>query len=46
MSPEPGAVTALRGERKILAPNHFRKSVHRFIGIHMAILICQPAVVC
>ena len=41
-SPEPGAVTAPRGQRRELAPNGFRKPVHRLTDIHSGILICQP----
>lgn len=42
ISPEPGAVTAFRRERKMLAPKHFRKSAHRLVGIQSAILIQEP----
>jgi len=35
------AITALRGQRKVLPPNDFRKPVHRFIGIYSAILIYE-----
>ena len=35
------AITALRGLRKELPPNDFRKPVHRFIGIYSAILISE-----
>jgi len=42
ISVEPGAATALRGLRKVLPPNDFRKPVHRFTGIHSAVLICEP----
>jgi len=36
------AVTALRGQRKMLPPNDFRKPVLRLIGIHSGILISEP----
>jgi hypothetical protein len=39
------AITRLCGERKMLAPNHFRKSGHGFFGVHSAILKFEPAVV-
>jgi len=39
ISPE---VTDLRGQRKDLPPNDFRKPAHRFIGIHTAILKHEP----
>ena len=39
ISPEPGAVGALRGERKMFVSNSFRKSPPRFIRIHLAIVI-------
>ena len=45
ISPEPGAVTVLRGQRKMLPPNDFRKPRHRFFGIHSTILIYEPPVV-
>jgi hypothetical protein len=45
ISPEPGAVTPLSGERKVLPPKHFRNSAHCFIGIHTAILIHEPPVI-
>jgi len=35
------AITALRGQRKVLPPNDFRKPVHRFIDIYSAILIYE-----
>ena len=46
ISAEPGAVTALRREGKKLAPYHFRKPMHCFAGIHMAVLIHELPVVC
>ena len=45
ISPGPGAITPLRGERKMLALNNFRKPVRCFIDIHTAILIYEPPVV-
>ena len=45
ISPEPGAVGALGRERKVFALNNFRKSPHRFVGIHLAIAIHEQAVV-
>ena len=39
ISPEPGAITPFRCDRKMLTPNNFRKPVHCFIGIHTALLI-------
>ena len=44
ISPEPGAVSPLSGERKMLPPKHFRESAHCFIGVHTAILIHGPPV--
>ena len=44
LSPEPGAITVLPGERKMLALNNFRKSAHCFIGIHAGILKREPTV--
>ena len=44
ISPEPGAVTALFRERRMLPLNHFRESAHRLVGIHLAILIREPLV--
>ena len=35
------AITALRGQRKELPPNDFRKPGYRFIGIYSAILIYE-----
>jgi hypothetical protein len=43
---ESGAVAALRGQGKRLLLNGYRYPVHRFIGIHEAVLICEPPVVC
>ena len=43
--PEPGALSALGRERKVLASNHFRKPPHRFIPIHLAIAIHEQPVV-
>jgi len=45
ISPEPGAVSPLSGERQMLPPKHFRESAHCFIGIHTAIFIHEPPVV-
>jgi hypothetical protein len=45
ISPEPGAVGALGRERKVFASNNFRKPLHRFVGIHLAIVIHEQAVV-
>jgi hypothetical protein len=45
ISPEPGAVSALGRERKMLASNNFRKPPHRFIRIHLAIVIHEQPVV-
>jgi len=45
ISPESRAATALRGQRKELPPNGFRKPAHRFIGIDSAISIHEPPVV-
>jgi hypothetical protein len=45
ISPEPGAVSALGRERKVLASNNFRKPPHRFIRIHLAIVIHEQPVV-
>jgi hypothetical protein len=45
ISAEPGAVTVLRGERKMLPRKHFRESAQCFIGIHTAFLIHEPPVV-
>jgi len=39
---EPGAVAALRGQRKELPPNDFHQPAHRFIGIDSAILTHDP----
>jgi hypothetical protein len=39
------ATTPFRGERKMLAPNNFRKPLDYFIGIHTAILLHEPPVV-
>jgi hypothetical protein len=41
-SREPGALTALHHERKILAPNDFRKSAQRFDGVYSGNLIREP----
>jgi hypothetical protein len=46
ISPELGAVTPLSGERKVLPPKRFRKSAHCSLGIHTAILMHEPPVVC
>ena len=45
ISPEPGAVGAPGRERKVFASNNFRKPLHRFVGIHLAIVIHEQAVV-
>ena len=45
ISPEPGAVSALGRERKMLASNNFRKPPHRFVRIHLAIVIHEQPVV-
>ena len=45
ISPEPGAVSALGRERKMLASNNFRKPSHRFIRIHLAIVIYEQPIV-
>ena len=45
ISPEPGAVSALGCECKMLASNNFRKPPHRFVGIHLAIVIHEQPVV-
>jgi hypothetical protein len=45
ISPEPGAVSALGRERKMLASNSFRKPPHRFIRIHLANVIYEQPVV-
>ena len=45
ISPEPGAVTALRGQRKMFPANDFRKACHRFFGIRSRSLIHEPPVV-
>jgi hypothetical protein len=45
ISPEPSAVSALGGERKMLASNNFRKPPHRFIRIHLANVIYEQPVV-
>jgi hypothetical protein len=45
ISPEAGAETVHCGQREMRAPNHFKKSAHRLVGIHMAILIHEPLVV-
>jgi hypothetical protein len=44
-SPEPGAVSALCGKRKMLASNNFRESPHRLVGVHLAIVIHEQPVV-
>ena len=36
------AITALRGQRKLLPPNDFRKPLHRLIDLHSAITIYEP----
>jgi len=45
ISPEASAANALGRERKILASNNFRKSPHRFVRIHSAIVIHEQPVV-
>ena len=45
ISPEPAAVAALGPDRKMLAPNHFSKSMNRLVGIHLTILIHEQLVV-
>ena len=45
ISPEPGAVSALGRERKMFASNNFRKPPHRFVRIHLAIVIHEQPVV-
>jgi hypothetical protein len=45
ISREPGAITALRQERKMFEWNKIRKPPHRFVRIHLAIVIHEQAVV-
>ncbi len=45
ISPESGAVIALCRQRKMLVSNNFRKSPHRFVAIHLAIVIHEQPVV-
>jgi hypothetical protein len=45
ISPEPGAVSALGRECKMLASINFRKSAQRFVRIHLAIVIHEQPVV-
>jgi len=45
ISPEPGTVGPLCRERKMLASNNFRKPPHRFVRIHLAIVIHEQPVV-
>jgi hypothetical protein len=45
ISPEGCAVSQLGGERKMFASNNFRKSPHRFIRFHSAIVINEQTVV-
>jgi hypothetical protein len=44
ISPEPGAITALRRERKMPPPNDLRNTPHHFFGIYSDILIYEPPV--
>lgn len=45
ISPEPGAVAALGGERKLLAPNVFRKPASRFFVSDFTVSMYEPTVV-
>lgn len=45
ISPEPSTVSLLSRKRKMFASNHFLKSPHRFLGLHLAILIHEQSVV-
>ena len=45
ISPELGAVTALRGQRKMFPPNDFRKACRRIFDIRSTVLIYEPPVV-
>jgi hypothetical protein len=45
ISPKPDAVSALGRECKVFASNNFRKSPHRFVGVHLAIVIHEQPVV-
>jgi hypothetical protein len=45
ISPQPDTVSALGRERKVFALNNFRKSPHRFVGIHLANVIHEQLVV-
>jgi len=45
ISPDPSAARALRRERKMLASNNFRKPPHRFVRVHLAIVIHEQPVV-
>ena len=45
ISPESRAVTALRGQRKMLPPKHFRKPAHCFIDLHILFLKHEPPAV-
>jgi hypothetical protein len=45
ISPEPGAVIALRCECKVFASNNFRKPLHCFVRIFLAVLIHEQPVV-
>jgi hypothetical protein len=43
--PEPGAITSLPGERKVLTPNYLRHADNRFVSVDPAVLIYEPLVV-
>ena len=45
ISPEPGAVTALRCGCKVLPANDFRDSANGFVSIQPGTLIYEPPVV-
>jgi hypothetical protein len=44
ISPDPGAVIALCRECKVVVSNNFLKSLHRFVPIHLAIVIYEQPV--
>ena len=45
ISREPGAVTALRQERRMFASKNIRKPPHCFVRVHLATAIHEQAVV-
>lgn len=44
ISPDPRALTAFRGQCKVLPPNRFVKPPHHFFDIHFEILIPEQLV--